>query len=849
MWRATLKGMVARKLRLTLTALAVVIGVAFVSGTYVLTDTISRTFTDLFEQTTRGIDVAIRTKAAFNSNQGPALREPMPASLAGRVQAISGVARVEGSVTGYAQFIGNNGRNKDKPVTTGGAPTLGVSAGRDVTRSAVIMRAGQAPRGPTEVAVDALTAKKQGFKVGDTVRLLFQGPTQAFTVSGIFGIGQADNLAGATLAAFDLPTAQKVLNRQGVYDEIDVAAVRGVDPTTLRNRMRAALGPTYEVLTGKQLAADTAKSVGQFAKIIGYALLAFAFVALFVGSFIIVNTLSITLAQRTRELALLRALGASRGQVLGSVLAEAALTGAFASVVGLGTGIVFALGLNSVFKTIGVSLPATTLQIQPRTAVVGLAVGIGVTLIASMVPALRATRVPPVAALQEEAVATASTTGMRRTLIGSFVTLAGVALLLVGLFSKQGNRLLNVAGGAVVVFLGVGVLSPLVARPVAAALGWPFARWAGQPGKLARDNAMRNPRRTASTAAALMIGLALVTLVTIFAASLKSSVGKVLDQTVAADYILVPSGGQGFSTEAVRRIAALPQVEAAASVRMGVFKLDGKIQNVSGIDPVAYTRTIRTDTVSGRMEDLVSGGVDVRRDVAEQHGWKVGQAIAMEFPVGGPAQEPIRAIYKDNQLNGPYLLSLSDYQAHYADQLDMVALVKARANVSPDASRAAVEGVTNDFPNIQVKDQAEYKQQQSGQINRVLILFYVLLALAVVIAFIGIINTLALSILERVREIGLLRAVGMTRDQIRSMIRWEAVIIAVVGAAFGLAVGTFFGWTLVRALHSQGITEFVVPVGSLLAFVALAAVAGMLAAIFPSRRAAKIDMLRAIAAQ
>lgn len=844
MLKATLKGLAAHKLRMSLTALAIVLGVGFVAGTFVLTDTINKTFNDLFNQVTKGVDVAVRSSATFSS-EGNQVRAPLPATLLDQIKAVNGVAAAEGSVSGYAQFIGKNG----KPVTTGGAPTLGISLSSvPQLQAAATVREGQRPSGPDQVAVDAATAKQQGFKVGDRVKILFQGPPREFTITAILGFGQADNLAGATLAGFDLPTAQQVLNRQGVYDEIDAVAAPGVAPATLRDRIHAAIGPSYQVLTGKQLAEDTSKTVGQFTKFINYALLAFAFVALFVGSFIIVNTFSIILAQRTRELALLRCLGATRQQVLRSVLLEAAVVGLLASIVGIGFGLLVAVGIKGLFKTLGADLPSTALVVAPRTVVVALVVGLLVTLLASLLPAIKATRVPPVAALQEEAHAAPAQHTWRRVAVGTVVTVAGVGLLLAGLFADTGSRLLNIASGAVVIFLGVGFLSPLVARPLARVLGWPFAHWARQPGKLARENAMRSPRRTASTAAALMIGLALVSFVTIFAASLKSSSNKILDEAVTADYILMgPSnGGVGFSPQVIQRIRQQPEIEAATGIRFGVFKLDGKTEQLQGIDPASFTRTVRTDTTAGSLADLTSGEIAVRKDTAKAHHWKVGDTITMVFPVGGSQQERIAAIYEDNHLNGQYLLTLDDYQRHYTDQLDQIGLVKAKASASPDASRAAVERVTNDFPVVQVKDQAEFKRQQANQINQILVLFYGLLALAVIIAVIGIINTLALSVLERVRELGLLRAIGMTRAQLRRMIRWEAVIVAVLGAVLGLVVGIFFGWAMVRALRAQGITEFTLPVGSLLGFVLAAAVAGILAAIFPGRRAAKIDMLRAI---
>jgi putative ABC transport system permease protein len=845
MWRVALKGLFAHKLRFALTALAVVLGVGFVAGTFVLTDTINQTFTDLFQQTTKGIDVAVRTGSTFGGTNGPPQRAPMPASVRDRIASVPGVEAAQGNVTGYAQFVGKDG----KPVTTGGAPTLGVSASSaPQLQAGSTVRDGHRPVSPDEVGVDARTAKKQEFKVGDRITILLRDGPRQFTVAGIFGFGPADNLAGATVAIFDLETAQRVLNRVGQYDQISVVAAKGVSPETLRDRIRATLaGGDFEVLTGKELAADTAKAIGQFTGFINTALLSFAFVALFVGSFIIVNTFSIILAQRSRELALLRCVGSTRGQVLRMVLGEAGIVGLLASLIGLGVGVLVAMGLEGAFAAVGVSLPSTTLVVAPRTVIVALVVGLVVTVLASLVPALRATRIAPVAALREEA-APPRRPRWWRTASGTVITLIGVGLLLLGLFAKTGNRLANVAAGAVVIFLGVALLSPLVTRPLARVIGWPFAAWAGEPGKLARDNAMRSPRRTASTAAALMIGLALVSFSTIFAASLKASISRTLDETVAADYIVIgpPNTITGFSSDVVRRLNEQPELASVAALRFGQFHLDGTNQQLYGIDPVAFDRTIRTHTTAGALTDLVDGGVAVNTDVAKQHGWKVGDQVPMEFPIGGRRDETLKAIYENNQINGPFLLSLADYQQVYPDQVDIAALVKAKSGVAPDDSRAAIDRVVKDYPTVQVKDQAEYKKQQTDSINQLLVLFYLLLALAVVIAFIGIVNTLALSVLERVRELGLLRALGMTKRQLRSMIRWEAAIIAVLGAVLGLALGVFFGWTLVRGLRNQGITDFALPYGTLVGFVVAAALAGIVAAIFPGRRAARIDMLRAI---
>ena len=698
------------------------------------------------------------------------------------------------------------------------------------------------------MAIDAKTAEDTGYVVGDRAKVLFQGPARDFTVSGIIGFGEADNLGGARLVGFDLATAQEVMNRQGRFDEIDVAAEAGVTPEQLRDRIRAAVDPRYEVLTGEELAEDSAAAINDtIGRFLGTALLAFAFVALLVGAFLIFNTFTIIVAQRTRELALLRCLGASRRQVMNSVLLESLIVAIVASLVGLGLGVLIAGGLRALLSTfLGADIPATGIQFQPRTIIVSLAVGIVVTVLAALLPARKATRVPPVAALQPETAFAPTGFRKRRIVLGVLVTAIGVALLLAGLFQNEGNRLVNVASGAVVVFFGVAILSPLIARPLARVIGWPFARAFRLPGTLARENAMRNPRRTASTAAALMIGLALVSFVSIFAASIKASTTAILEESVTADYILFNDNFQPFSPEAAERLAEQPELAAVAGMRFGPWKLDGAGKSLAGIDPVAYQQVVRTEVTAGSLDDLASGGLAVKDTVAESSGWTVGENVAMEFPRTGVEQVPVKAIYEDNSLNGDFLLGLTTYERAYADQADSQILVKAAPGVSPADSRAVIDRVMTDFPNVTVRDQAEFREEQARQIDQIINLFYSLLGLAILIALFGIVNTLGLSIFERIRELGLLRAVGATRRQLRSMIRWEAVIIAVLGAVLGLAVGVFFGWTIVRALASQGITEFTLPAGQLVSFVLAAAIAGVLAAVLPGRRAAKIDVLRAI---
>jgi putative ABC transport system permease protein len=846
MLNATLKGLAAHKLRLALTALAIVLGVSFVAGTYVLTDTISKTFDELFQNVTQNVDVVVRSRDTIAS-EGEELREPMPAGLAGQIRKVDGVKAAEGSVSGYAQFVKKDG----KPVTTGGAPTLGVSFGSTPELNNSFLRSGRMPTGSDEVVMDALTARKYGFAVGDRVKVLLQGGAKEFDLVGLIGFGQADNLAGATLAGFDLPTAQELLDKKGRYDEINVLGDGGVSQTQLRDRVAAAIAdPRYEALTRQEYAKKSAQSISDtIGRFLGTALLAFAGVALLVGAFLIVNTFTIVLAQRTRELALLRCLGATRRQVLGSVLLESTVVGVIASLVGLGMGVVVALGLRRLLEAFGGELPTTSLQLLPRTVIVSLAVGIGITLLSSLLPALKATRVPPVAALREEAVVAPRRAGRLRTVVGVLVTAAGAALLSVGLFRDVGNRLFNLAGGAVVIFLGVAVLSPLVTRPLARLIGWPIAGLFREPGKLARQNAMRNPRRTASTAAALMIGLALVTFVSIFADSIKTSTTGILDRAVAADYILNTQMFTPFSPELAKRLAAQPELDAVVAVRVGPWKLNGKTKQVMAADPAAYDKAVRTETTAGAIADLRGGGLAVKESVAKSERWKVGDTVPMEFLGRGVQQVPLKAIYKDNGINGDFLLALSDYQRFYTTQADQQVLVRAKDGVAPADSRAAIERVLTSFPNVQVRDQAEYKAEQAKQINQLLGLVSALLGLAILIALFGIVNTLALSIFERIRELGLLRAIGATRGQLRRMIRWEAVIIAVLGAVFGLVIGWFFGWAAIRALKEQGITEFSIPGAQLLSYVLAAAVAGVLAAVLPGRRASRVDMLRAIATE
>jgi len=844
-WRTTLKGLLAHKLRLFMTALAIVLGVGFVAGTYILTDTMNRAFDDLFGQIDKGVAVEVSGIQQFKGtgpggqDAGPA--ERVPNSVLAQIERVPGVRVAEGSLTGYAQLVDKSG----KAITTGGAPTLGVSSIADPQLSAVTVRQGRRPERSGEIGVDAKTASGHDLHVGDQVTVLLEGPPIQGTIVGIFGFGSADNLGGATLVAFDPQTAQVALRGGGKWDTIEVAAKPGVSPSDLRDRIQRTLPPGFQAKTGTQAAQDSADQIKKGLSFFNIALLVFAGVAIFVGAFTIFNTFSILIAQRTRELALLRAIGASPRQVRRSVLGEAAIVGLVASAIGLGFGFLIALGLQGLLRGFGISLPTTSTQLLPRTVIAALVVGLLTTLASSVVPAIRASRVPPIAALRE-AQPVEYRFSRRRTAVGLVVTVAGIGFLFAGLFGNHGASAVGL--GAALVFLGIAGLSPLVARPFARLLGAPFAQ-SGVSGKLGRENAMRNPRRTASTAAALMIGLGLVAFVSIFASSVKASANSALEQVLRADYAVIPSSlsSQGFSLEVADRLRAEPAFSTVEEFRQGVFGVNGSAQQMIGTDPSMLPQVENVKMQAGSLAGLHDGDVLVYKTVAEDHHWRLGQIITAQFARTGKQPLRIVGIFGDNRGLANYVVTLGTFERNFTQQLDASILLKAAPGVSGAQARAAAARVTTAFPNVKVEDQEQLRKTTASQINQVLGLITALLALSILIAFFGVANTLGLSILERTRELGLLRAVGMGRRQVRSMVRWESVIISLFGAILGIAVGVFFGWAMVQALKSTGINVLSVPALQLLLYLLIAAIFGVFAATGPARRAARLNILRAIA--
>jgi putative ABC transport system permease protein len=843
MRKVTLRGLLAHKLRLALTALAIVLGVTFISGTFVLTDTLNATFSNVFTSVYHKVDFQVRGVPQLGSTS--VTRNPLPESLVTTVQAVPGVAGVYAGVQGYAQFIGKDGK-----AITSTSGTLGADWDPDQQISSLHLIAGNPPTTSDDVVMDAATAQANGFSVGQQVKILAAGlpSPQAFTISGIAQFPTADNLAGATLAAFTLPTAQRVLRESGVVDTINIVTTAGASKAAVQRAIARVLPADAQVVTGQTIINENTNAVSQALSFFNTALLIFALISLFVGAFTIYNTFSIIVGQRTRELALLRVVGASRRQVFRSVLTEAAIVGLASSAIGVGLGVLAALGLERLLSAFGTTLPAGPLTFEPRTAIVALLVGTLVTVVSAIGPARNAVRIAPVAALADRP---ADGDGARlalfgrysgRLILGAGLVVVGAALLGIGL-SKPVVAL--VGAGAACVFVGVAMLAPVAVRPVAGVLGRPLAGWLGAAGSLGRRNSMRSPKRTAQTAAALMVGLALVSAMAVFGASLSESATASVDQTISAGILI--SGGSGRLSSAVPVVAArVAGVTATATVYRDQFEFEGTVATLTGVSPQGLADTVILRMTAGSPAALESGELLIDSTTAKTDHLSVGNTVPVKFASTGATTMRIGGIYQANLVIDSYLVSSGFFVSHFRNPYPGAVLLTTNGGPGVEA---AVQRALAPYPTAQVQTRAQFEQTQVASLNQLLGLVYALLALAVLIALIGIVNTLMLSILERTREIGLLRAVGMRRPQVRAMVRAEAVILAVFGAVIGIVVGTLMGLALVGSLRSQGITETTVPVTRLVLFLVIAALLGLVAAGWPARRAARLDVLAAIAAQ
>jgi putative ABC transport system permease protein len=845
--RVAVRGLLGRKLRAILTALAIVLGVALVSGTLVLTDSIDRAFDRIFTDIRAGSSAVISGKAAFDLTDGSGATEPaLEQSLLQQVKALPDVEEAEGSVDGEAQIIGKNG----KAIVNGGAPNLGFSiANGDSRFNPLVLVEGNWP-GNGDVVVDKATADDQGLELGQKVGIQALGPVEYLRLSGIVDF-KSVSIGGATLAGFDLPTAQSIFDKEGKLDEIAVAAKPGVSDDQLATEIRQMLPPNTQVQTAAQQAKTDASDTDEFISFLRTFFLAFGGIALFVGAFVIANSLSITIAQRTRELATLRTIGASRRQVLGSLVVESLIVGVVASVVGLFLGLGLAKLLFWLFDLAGFTLPNTGLLLTTRTIVIALLVGILVTLLASLRPAIRATRVPPIAAVREGAELPESRWARFRTPGAIIVTVIGFVAIVYGLFGSglgTAEILILMGLGAILIFIGVALFASKLVPMLATFLGWPPAKFGGVSGELARSNAKRNPQRTASTAAALMIGLALVTLVAVLGQGIRSTFTAAVDDLFVSDYAITAQNN--FSPIPISAAEAAEKangVESVASVRTGEALVYGNPTFVTAVTPNTADAVALEwkDGSQAVFSELGANGAFVDDGFADDHNLRVGSPIDIETPAGKKVDLTVKGIFEPPSGGSPFgqvTFSSETFDANFPDPQNLYSFVTMRGGVTP-ANTEALDNALADFPNAKAQTRDEFKDNQIGPLNNILNILYILLALSVIVSLFGIVNTLVLTVFERTRELGMLRAIGMTRRQVRRMIRYESVITALIGATLGIILGVVLAGLLVARID---FIDFSVPVGQLVVFAIAAILVGIIAAIFPARRAARLNPLEAL---
>ncbi len=840
MLRATLKSLLARKLRLVLSGLAVVLGVMFVAGAFVVTDTLGRTFDGVFANAYAETDVAVsaKPKIATSEFEGEEVETPIPAAVVGQVAEVDGVSKATGLIgVDGARVIGADG----KVLTSQGPPRIGGNwVGTD---ELLQLREGRGPEAANEIAVNATVAKAAGIKVGDQVGVLTQQPKKMFTLVGIWGYsGDRDSIGGVQEVAFTDPVAQQLmLGRTGVYTQIVVEAADGQTPEQVRDRVAAQLGAAYEVKTGAQLAADSSAGFKEALSFFNKILLGFAGVALFVGVFLILNTFSIIVAQRTRELALMRALGASGRQVIGSVLVEAVVIGLVAAAVGLAAGVGVGWLLTYLFGRMSGGLDPAPVGVPLAAILSSLIVGVVVTVVAAVLPALRAARIAPIAAMQD--VATPDRPLTKVTVWGAVVGAAGAATLGIGLYAT--SSLWLILTGVLVTFIGVALLTPVISKPVVAGIGRLFS-WS-LPGRLGRLNSGRNPRRTAITAAALMVGIALVTGVTVVMDSAKSSLSAQAEDTIKAQVVI--SGEQNsprpptFDTKVLAEAQAIPGVRAAAGLWRDQALINGERGYVSTTEDLARM----TDAFGApALATLQPDQVAVSTQEAADRGITTGQTLAVQLSRGDLRKYTVVATYDGDVLPGDYFLPAAA-TADFGVTQPSLGYVRLTDGTTVDQVLPQLKALLADSPEVNAADRSVFIEQQAADFDTVITMVQILLALAILIAVLGVVNTLALSVLERTRELGLLRAVGLSRGQTMRMVTVEAVVISVFGALLGVVVGAGLGAAVVRALESDGITDLVLPWTQMGLYLGLAALVGVLAAVLPSIKAARLNVLAAIA--
>ncbi|MBX9398705.1 ABC transporter permease [Streptomyces sp. TRM72054] len=839
MFRTALRNVLAHKARLLMTVLAVMLGVAFVSGTLVFTNTISDALQKSSAKGFGHVDVAVTTEGRQDTGDTLGKAPELTRALLDEAAKVPGAADAIGVVTGFTAMA-----DKDGKLLGNGFQSQGGNYWGDKDPRYPLVR-GTAPQGPDEILVDSATAKRAGYEVGDTVRLSIDGPVLTPKITGIFTTDDGNVAAGGSLTLFDTATAQRLFGKAGTYDQIDVTAKAGVSQTALKAELDKALPEdVVETTTAQELADDQAEMIASSMSGLKQGLLVFAGIALFVGTFIIANTFTMLVAQRTKELALMRAVGASRRQVTRSVLIEAFVVGAVAAVTGLIAGVGIGAGLRSLMGALDATVPDGPLVISPGTIGAALAVGILVTMLAAWLPGRRAAKIPPVAAMSSvHAQATVKSLVLRNT-IGALFSAAGVAVILAATTMDGSDGQAPMGLGAVLLIIGVFVLTPLLSRPLIAAAA-PVLRIFGVSGKLARQNSVRNPRRTAATASALMIGLTLITGMTVMAGSLQKSIDKMASAAIRADYVVSMANGNFLSPDVDKKLQQTEGVTATSPLRNAPARIGGETEYVTGVTGSAIGELTDLKVDSGTFE---VGGTDVVVDAetATSHGWKAGSTFGASFEDGKKQQFTVAGVYEGNDMIRGIMLDNATLTPHLSDPTDMRVMVKTSDGAS-DATKDRLEKALGANPGIKVQDRKDISNEIASMFTLMLNMLYGLLAMAVIVAVLGVINTLAMSVFERSQEIGMLRAIGLDRKGIKRMVRLESLVISLFGGVLGIGLGVFFGWAAGELLATKTPTyELVLPWARMAVFLLLAATVGVLAALWPARRAARLNMLTAI---
>jgi putative ABC transport system permease protein len=844
MFKLALKSILARKGRLLLTSLAVILGTSFLAGTYIFSDTLTKSFNDLFADVFEDTDAYVRSSVVIEGDFGAEERQRIPDTLTAEVAKVPGVRVADSSVFGFARIVGKDG----KPVGADGQgpPTFGSSITKDESFWAI--SEGRLPSGETELALDKGAAESADYKIGDTVKVVAQGGSREFTLVGIARYGDVDSPGGATFALFDLPTAQEFVGKPGFIDAVIVRGDGSTSDAQLADAIQAALpaDSQTETLTGAEITKENQDAIEEGLSFFTIFLTVFSFIAMGVACFVIYNVFSITAAQRQRENALLRAIGAKRSQITRSMLIESVVVGIVGSLLGLVAGVGVSAGLKVFLGVIGIDFPSTTLQLLPRTVVLTLVLGTLVTVLSAVMPALRTGRVSPLAAMRDSAMEHVGSSrkrifsGMIFAAVGAvgiIATLVGASTILLGL-------------GVSLVWTGVLILGPVLSLAAAKVIGSPIARMFKVTGKMAQGNASRNPKRTSRAAAPVLIGVALVTAVALLAATLKAQVREIFSEQFVGDYVVKTddfTGFGGLSPDLADKLNSLPQVEAAAGIGVKLAQIDGKGGTVTLVDPTTVGEVFDLHLTSGSYADLTDSSMMVSDKTAESDGLKIGDSLTITLTGLGDLPLKIVGTYSSDELAGSYVVNRGLYANTSGSYFDFSVFINTSPGVSAAQAVAAMEPLVEQYGSGELQSRSEYIDDQASSINTLLGLIYGLLALSIVIAAVGIVITLLLSVYERRREIGLLRAVGMTRGQVRATVRWESVITSMLGAVLGVILGLFSGYLLVLSLRDEGVTVFTVPVFSTIVILFVSFIVGVIAAIIPARRATKVDIIEAIA--